>query len=625
MDIPTKLKGKKKFLFFLLVFGVLIKYNYLIWSVFQAPSLISLLFKNIIITAFIILLFDSFTKNNKRKKLTFAIYFFFLIFFLANLWYNRYFGNYLSLTDITMGQGIRPFKVLIRQLIRWQDIIFIIELPFLTYLLLFTKDKSKYSYNKNFFKVSKGLDKFILAGLIIILLTSQIVYSSSLFKEKGFLNLYEYSTPAFVSVYGIIPLYIAEYRLIRKRDQRENNAAEIDAVATEQKMSGKYKLDNVKNIIVIQLESVDKNIIDYEYEGKEITPFLNKLKRSSLNFTDIYAHHINGSFDAEFSFLTSLYPINRNYAFKTNDMAEFKTLNRILAEKGFQTLAFHGNDDGFFYRGKGYLEMGFDKFYSRDHFSASEGFIGDDSYLGINDYDFFDQSLDYLAEAEENIFALLITVSSHTPFDFYPEEKSVEEFEDISPKIVKDYFNSMAFVDKSLEMFFNGIKELSSYEDTLFVVYSDHVADINYDKYSSGGNFLANRNIKEPEHIPLFIYHQDLYPEEIDKTGTHTDIAPTILDILGYPEKPKEFLGVSLLKDIEKPVFFLHEIPQVLYKDQLYLRLPATADGERNFTKIARKVDSAQREHQFSSEEKARMDQIINYMQKIMNTILSED
>lgn len=352
------------------------------------------------------ILFDFLVKTNKRKILTFIIYFFFLIFFLANLWYNRYFGNYLSLTDMTMGQGVRPFKVLIRQLIRWQDIVFIIELPFLSYLLLFNREKgNKYTFNHVTLKKDRVKYKIILAVLIVILFAAQISYSSSLFKKNGFMELYEFSTSAFVNVYGVFPLYIAEYRQLKIREERAKNLPDINAVATEKKMSGKYEIEDVDNIIVIQLESVDKNIIDYEYQGREITPFINKLKRKSLNFTDIYAQHINGSFDAEFSLLTSLYPINRNYAFKTNDMAEFNTLNRVLTEEGFQTFAFHGNDDRFFYRDKGYLEMDFDKFYSRDHFSASEGVIGDDSYLGINDYDFFDQSLDYLAEAEENIFA----------------------------------------------------------------------------------------------------------------------------------------------------------------------------------------------------------------------------
>ncbi|PUU90840.1 MAG: Uncharacterized protein CI948_1395 [Halanaerobium sp.] len=40
------------------------------------------------------------------------------------------------------------------------------------------------------------------------------------------------------------------------------------------------------------------------------------------------------------------------------------------------------------------------------------------------------------------------------PFDFYPEEYSQEEFEDLEPPIVKYYFNSVYFTDQSIKHFF---------------------------------------------------------------------------------------------------------------------------------------------------------------------------
>jgi phosphoglycerol transferase MdoB-like AlkP superfamily enzyme len=59
------------------------------------------------------------------------------------------------------------------------------------------------------------------------------------------------------------------------------------------------------------------------------------------------------------------------------------------------------------------------------------------------------------------------------PFDFYPEEYSQEEFEDLEPPIVKDYFNSVYFTDQSIKYFFKKLKEKDLYQNTLFVFYSD--------------------------------------------------------------------------------------------------------------------------------------------------------
>ncbi|MFN2339979.1 MAG: LTA synthase family protein [Halanaerobium sp.] len=631
MFSSLNLRKRDKFFFGFLLIGFLIKYNYFNQYIFNVPSLKILILKNIIVVLVFTLFYGIVLKNKKRKIVTLIFYLAFSFFFIANLYYNRYFGNYLSLTDMIMGQGIRPFRVLTRQLIIWWlDILLIFDIPVLIYLTYKSKSKAPKLESSNFSRKNLIKNNFILILLIIILFSTQLIYSYNLFPANSFMGLFNHSTPAFVNVYGILPLYIAEYQQLRtkslraEKDTEEKLEIDVSKVETGKEMSDEESLDQVENVVVIQLESMDAKLIDYEYNGKEVTPFLNELKSRSKYFDDIYAHHINGSFDAEFSFLTSLYPINRNYAFRTNNMQEFNTLVSFLDGDDYNTYAFHGNEDGFFYRDKGYLEMGFDRFYSRDDFSASEGIIGEDTYLGINDYDLFDQSVAYLEEAEEPFFSIFITVSSHTPFTFYPEEYEVDEFEEIETPIVRDYFNSMYFVDHSLEMFFERIKEKSLMENTLFVIYSDHVADINKEEYSSGDNFEINGNVKEPEHIPLFIYHQDIEPEVVEKSGTHTDIAPTILDIMGYQEKPEDFLGVSLLKDLENPLLFLHETPQIIYKDQIFIRVPAGPEDEIKFRKVGYKKESEDQDISLPDQVQERVINTISYMQEVMNSILSE-
>jgi phosphoglycerol transferase MdoB-like AlkP superfamily enzyme len=627
MFSSLRLRKRDKLFFILLVLGFLIKYNYFNWYIFNVPSLSILFLKNAIILIAFILISGLILKNKQRKILTLIFYLFFSLLFIANLYYNRYFGNYLSLTDMMMGQAVRPFRVLVRQLINWwPDLFLVFDIPILVYLTYQAKSETPALKSSEFSRKSLLKNNFILVLIIIILFFSQLVYSYSLFPADNFMELFNHSTPAFVNVYGIMPLYLAEYQQLQDKSKRAKEAknqvldVELRKVETEKELSDQENIENVKNVIVIQLESMDAKLIDYQYNGREVTPFLNQLKDKSKYFSDIYAHHINGSLDAEFSFFTSLYPINRNYAFKTNDMREFNTIVNVLRQDNYNTYAFHGNKEGFFYRDKGYLEMGFDRFYSRDDFSAAEGVVGEDTYLGLNDYDLFDQSIEYLKEVKEPFFSIFITVSSHTPFNFYPKEYAVEEFSEVESTLVRDYFNSMYFVDRSLKMFFEKIKASSLMEDTLFVIYSDHVADINKEEYKSGDNFASNRNLKEPEHIPLFIYHQDIEAEVIEKSGSHTDIAPTILDIMGYQQKPEGFLGVSLLKDIENPLLFLHEIPQIIYKDQLFIRVPAGPEEEINFEKISYKKSTGDLDVELPASEKERLNNTINYMQEVMNS-----
>ena len=607
-----------------MLIGFLIKYNFLNWYIFQTFSIFTLIIKNLVVILFTLVIANLLMKNKKRIYITFLFYLLFTVFFFVNLWYNKYFGNYLSLADITMGQGIRPLKVLFRQLIGWIDLFFIFEIPVLVYLIFFNGNfkvgQISFSKDRNYRR-----QVLLILFLIIVMLGVNIFYMSSIYAVNGFLGLYEHSTPAFVSVYGIFPLYIAEYFSMTRREPERVEKITDQDIAGEKDLSKKQNIEDIKNIIVVQLESFDEKIIDYQHNGQEVSPFLNKLKQNSIYFNDIYAQHINGSFDAEFSFLTSLYPINKNYAFKTNDMKEFNSIVRVLKKRDYNFLAFHGNKGEFFYRDKGYPEMGFNKFYHREDFTTENAEIAEESYLGINDYDFLEQSVSYLEREEKPFFAFYITVTSHTPFDFYPEEYRVEEFKDLKPAIVRDYFNSVYFTDQSLKNFFRSLKEKGLYKDTLFVFYSDHTSDIRKENYSSGGDFTIEANVKEPENIPLMIFHPEIKAEVISKTGSHTDIAPTILDIIGFQEKPEDFLGVSLLKEKNNPVLFLHEMPQILYNDSLFLRMPLEAEEETEFRKIAYK-DQQVREASLPESEKERILNLINYVQDIIKSnIIKEE
>jgi len=612
----NKLSFKKKIIFGLFLLGFLIKYNYFNQHIFQVNLIYILISKNILVLLFSFVTVNFFLKDKKRIYISFFFYLLFTSFFFANLWYNRYFSNYLSLADITMGQGIRPFKVLFRQLISYWDLLFIFEIPILLFFLFhspnFRTEKITMVNNQKY-------RRYILIMLLIImvLLGVHISYANNFYATNGFLELYEHSTPAFVSVYGILPLYAAEHLSIQGQQKEDIEQITDAEIVGEEDLSQDHYVEDIKNIVVIQLESFDQKIIDYQHNNKEVTPFLNKLKEQSLYFNNIYAQHVNGSFDAEFSFLTSLYPRNKNYAFKTNDMSQFNSIVKVLKNRGYEFLTLHGNSSDFFYRDKGYPELGFDEFYHREDFDLKNAQVAEESYLGINDYDFFDQSVNYLEQASEPFFAFYITVSSHTPFDFYPEEYSQEEFADLKPLIVKDYFNSVYFTDQSIENFFEKLKKKGLYKDTLFVFYSDHSSDIKKATYRSDGDFVMETNLKEPENIPLMIFHPELESKVISKTGTQTDIAPTILDILGDAEKPEGFLGVSLLKEEENPVLFLHEIPQILYHNNLFARMPMEANKKDEFKRIGYR-NSNKKEIVLPQSEKERMVNVIDYMQEIM-------
>ena len=572
MNHFKEMNKKEKIFAISFLLGFLIKYNIFMFHIFSVPSAFSIFFRNLAFIMFILYFIFPLVKKRSGRLIIFVFSIVFSFFFLSNLWYNRHLGNYLSINEMAVGDTYNPIGVVFRHVFNAYDPLFIVDLILMGFTINISRVsgsslKSKLNYNR----IKKIKTGAIVLLSILIILMGQIFITNLAFGGFTPVELYNNSTPGFVNVYGVIPLYTFE--LLYDYGEEEFEVVENRLPETETKLSDDDKLiDDYSNIIVIQVESLDKKTMDYEYNDKEIVPFVNSLKEDSLYANDFYAQHVNGSFDADFSLLTGMYPVNRQYSFREHDMTQFPSLVNIMNDLGYQTMAFHGNDASFFHRHEAYPELGFDKFYSREDYSMDDReYVIEDNYLGINDYDFLKQSVDFIEESEEPFFAYLITVTSHTPFTFYPEEFEQEEFEDLNSQLVRDFFNSLYFVDHSLEMFFNELEDRGLKDDTLFVIYSDHEAAIETPEYSSSVNFNVDRNIKEPEHIPLLIKHPDLNAGTIEKTGTITDLPPTILDIIGVNNIPDDFMGYSMLHPEDKPVLFIHEIPQILYQDQLFV------------------------------------------------------
>jgi len=604
------LTKKQKYFMIVFMIGFLFKYNYMLLLIFNVPAITGIVLKNIFFTFLTGYLLAPLAKAKKGRASLLVVSILFTTLFMGNLWYNRHFGDYLSFIDVTTSEGVGSPVVLFRHIFKVWDIFFVIDIILLVILTFKARDtKSKGNIVALFTKsrIKRG------TIVIILLLIFQIFTVNLLLGNHSPAELYSRSSAGFVNVYGLASLYLYEFHTSTYAAYLNIANKEVSTPIEEDRLDDKSLIDKNSNIIVIQLESLDEKIIDYRHNNRELTPFLNQLKSESLYAENFYSQHVNGSFDADFAFLTSLYPVNRNYSFREDDMSKFDSIVKLLKKRGYQTLAFHGNNKKFFHRYKAFPSLGFDRFYSREDFSSKDRIMDlEESYLGINDYDFFNQSLDYLEQADRPFFAYMITVSTHTPFTFYPESEIQKEYSDIDNPIVYDYFQSVSFLDKSLEMFFDQLQQRGLAENTLFIIYADHQAGIDEKEYTSSEEFVADENINQPEHIPLIIKYPAVQADVIKKTATTTDIAPTILDMMGIEQKPREFIGSSLLKGEQKPVPFIHELPQVLYKDHLFIK------GLEGLEKVGHLKGTTKEGVELTKKDKNRILQIIDYMKAIM-------
>jgi len=615
-----ELEKRLRFLSLILFLSFIIKYNYLMLQIFYAPSMTALIIRNLFFAIFYLKFIEPLLISKKIRQRLFLMIFFFSFFFLANYWYNRYFGNFLSVSDIFAGEGTGSFsmyRVLFTQIFSFRDIILILDLALLGLLGFNSLPDLKLTYNWGFWDLSfksLPLKNTTAFALIILLLLAQVVAGSYIMGGESPAELYQSGSSYLASVYGILPLYTIEAYsyLSREEEKPRPELKNIPYYKKQKQLSGIYNLPPETNVILIQVESLDAKIIDYRQQGKQISPFLNKLKDNGLYFENFYSQKVNGSFDADLSTLTSLYPVNRSYVFRDIDLSAFQSLPLLLKEKGYQTMAFHNNDRNFFNRAEAYPDLGFDHFYSQRNFREEIFPVPQERGLGVNDYDFFNTAAERIKQAaaeKKPFFAYLISLTSHTPFDFYPEQ-AVEDFAEVNNNLLQNYFKSISFVDKSLQNFYSKLEAAGVMENTLLVIYSDHESELKTMEYESGREFTLWRNVKLPYHIPLFIKHPQLKSSIFEREGTTTDIAPTVLDLLGFKKLPEQFVGSSLFLEREDPILFLHETPHVLKEGQLFIK------ELKGLNKVGHLKDQ-EKEISFSEKKIEELTEIINYMRSI--------
>jgi hypothetical protein len=96
----------------------------------------------------------------------------------------------------------------------------------------------------------------------------------------------------------------------------------------------------------------------------------------------------------------------------------------------------------------------------------------------------------------------------------------------------------------------------------------------------------------------------------LGREGTTTDIAPTVLDLLGFKELPEQFVGSSLFLEQEDPILFLHETPHILKDGQLFIK------ELKELNKVGHLKDQ-EKEISFSEQKIKELTEIINYMRSI--------
>lgn len=307
-----------------------------------------------------------------------------------------------------------------------------------------------------------------------------------------------------------------------------------------------------RNLIVIQLEAFQNFLLHAKAGGEEVTPNLNRLLDESIYFPHFYQMVGQGNTaDAEFVVNTSLYVPQHGAASQDFGDRLLPSMPRLLAAGGYQTATFHTNDVKFWNRKALYQALGFQRYYDKT-------FFGDEDmvFFGSSDEVLYAKTADQFAQMSASgqpFYAQVISMSGHHPFNI-PERKIGLQLPDAyEGTLVGDYLQAQHYADAALGQFIDRLKSSGIWENSVVVIYGDHMGLPIYSLSEHGKTLMADitgRQYRPAEmlNIPLLLSVPGIDgPMTMQETGGQADILPTVANLLGVPLGQQIHFGQDLL------------------------------------------------------------------------------
>jgi phosphoglycerol transferase MdoB-like AlkP superfamily enzyme len=308
-----------------------------------------------------------------------------------------------------------------------------------------------------------------------------------------------------------------------------------------------------KNLVVIQVEALQQWVIDTRVRGVEITPFLNRLKRErAMYFSGLWDQTaISPTADCEYLAMNSLHPLPDAAVVFRHAENDFVALPGLLGRQGYSTLSLHAFERGFWNRATIHPRYGF----QHSHFDRELG-PGPKVGWGLPDKILLPRALAQLDRTPAPFMALIITLTSHHPYDFIPlEERHIDTTG--LPELLAGYVTSMRYVDEALADFFAAFATRPYASNSVIAVYGDHESKIVFDEAAEAQarpllsldsqtlDDLGQRSFATRK-IPLFVVlPESTQGRTLAQVGGQIDISPTLLHLFGF-SKPQPMIGRPL-------------------------------------------------------------------------------
>ena len=482
----------------------------------------------------------------------------------TDLLHMRYYSDLFTFGNIGLSTQVEEVAESVFALIRPTDAVLLIDTVILIAYYCFFRHVSV----KPFFKkiTLKRFTRTILLTAAGASMLAFRIYSYEAQVPNVLRSMWD--RPAVCNNVGSLTYHIVDFwnvtrDRVMKKEPTDAEIAEIRNWFAEHgyrtdKRAAHFASAKGKNLIIIQVESLQYFLAGMKFKGVEVTPNLNKFIKKSVLFSEVYNQTSSGnSSDAEFLVNAGLYPSASGVAYTRFAGNSYLGLPKTLAANGYKALALHGDRPGFWNRQHMYPALGIDKFVSKKDFVVDEN-IG----MGLSDKSFFRQSLEMLQSEHKPFYAFMITLTSHYPYNF-PELLAQSGFKTkgFDGLLVGNYLKAMSYFDEQFGMFVDGLKKTGLLDSSVIVVYGDHTAIPEWDKPNL--EKLLARDLKSRSawrgmlKIPLIIRfpHGEFGGTKNSNPAGLIDVSETVAEILGISHGTS--FGSSIFsKKKSEPVIF---------------------------------------------------------------------
>jgi phosphoglycerol transferase MdoB-like AlkP superfamily enzyme len=506
----------------------------------------------------IIVSFSYLAKRKGRLWLLLILNFLCSFLFAFDAVYLRANGNFLSTQLLRQTGNLNNLWGSIFAMFRPCDIIFFFDIPIIALTLILTR---KFRYTSPLFIRTKAR---ITAFFTVFILSVAFIVSNYLIidvygNDKNDYIFYTHWNPG-QTICNTSPMGFHVYDCyVFLSDFRQYNISSKDKAAIQAWIDAKneklpansYKgMYKGKNLLVIQVESLENFVIGQSVDGQQITPTLNGLLNNSIYFDNYYAQVNEGtSSDADLMTNTSIFPVRRGSTFFRFPYTTYNSMPKILEKQGYSTKAIHPDNGEYWNWMEALYNIGFEQCIDSKSFKMDEVI-----FLGLSDGSFLRQVKDTIINQKTPFYNFMVTLTSHSPFEMPDRHKQLKLNDTIKDTKLGGYFQSIKYTDSCLGTFIDNLDKSGVLDNTVLVIYGDHSSVHKYfndeiQAIKPSEDWWLDNDCR----VPLIIYEKGQTPQKIHTTGGQIDLMPTLLYSFGIDESEYEstVFGRNLLNTKE--------------------------------------------------------------------------